>query len=162
MAKIMLFGSSSVFDIPQEISRWIFEYNKQGHSFIVGDRKGADSAFHKALCANGVASQNVEIYCMDSVKNNVYDYPVRVYTTEYDASNKITTIKLGDSIEHTIEDIEKEIDIRFNREWYEFRDRQLIKDCNAAICIWDKQSKGTMHMAQLLSIYNKPCYMFTV
>lgn len=162
MAKIMLFGSSTIFGVPQETMGWLQEYIKQGHEFIVGDCKGSDAAFHKALSSLG--ANKVTIYAMDSARNNVYDYPVKSFLTSYNEDNKEVEITASDnSIEPVvIENVEKVIDIPHNRQWYEFKDRQMIKDCDIAIGLWDGESKGTMHVIQLMNIYNKPCYTFTI
>lgn len=162
MAKVMLFGSSTVFGVPQNIMTWLQEYTNQGVEFIVGDNKGADSAFHKALTSIGAT--NVTIYCMESAKNNIYEHKTKVFNTYYDADAKEVTIVTSDnSIEpFVIEGVEKEMDIQHTREWYEFKDRQMIKDCDMAIGLWDGDSKGPMHIAQLLNINNKPCYFFNI
>lgn len=162
MAKIMLFGSGGIAGIPQDVMIWLKEYTTQGHEFIVGDKKGCDSAFHKAL--SSVGATNVTIYCMDSPKNNTYEHPAKCFTTYYDESKQEVTIQSNDNTTepYIISGVEKEMDIPNNREWYEFRDKQLIRDCDIAIGIWDGENKTTTHIAQLLGIYNKPCYMFTV
>lgn len=162
MAKIMLFGSSTVFGVPSDVISWLAEYTKQGHEFIVGDNKGACASFHKAL--SSVGADKVTIYAMDSARNNSYDFNVKSFITSYDEeSKKVEITALDNSIEpYIIDDVEKAIDIQHNRYWYEFRDRQLINDCDIAIGLWDGQSKTELHIIQLLNIMNKPCYNFTV
>lgn len=162
MGNIMLFGSHTIFGIPQEVISWLQAYNEQGHKFIVGDGKGSDSAFHKAL--SSIGAKNVEIYAMDSARNNTYEYPVKSFITHYNEATKQAEISASDnSIEPlVIKGIEKAMDIPHNRQWYEFRDRQLINDCSIAIGLWDGDSKSTSHIIQLLNIYNKPCYTFTI
>lgn len=159
----MLFGSSSVYGVPSEVLSWLREYTAQGHEFIVGDGKGADSCFHKALSSIG-AIDNTTIYCMDSAKNNNYDIKVKSFLTSYDNNAKRVTITASDnSIEpFIINGIEKEMDIQHNRQWYEFRDRQMITDCDIAIGLWDGESKTDMRIIQLMNINNKPCYTFTI
>lgn len=161
MAKIMLFGSASVFGIPSEIVGWLHEYTKQGHEFIVRDSKGADTAFHKAL--SSVGASKVTIYCMDTIKNNTYEFPVKMFNTEYLDETKQIKITSNDNMEpYIIDDVEKEMDVKHNRKWYEFIDRQMIKDCDMAISLWDGKSKGEFNTLQLLGIYDKPCYNFTI
>lgn len=162
MANIMLFGSSSISAIPQQVVDWIYTYINQGHTFIVGDRKGLDTLLHKYLSSLG--APNVQIYCMDNARNNVYDFPVKKFLTSYDEENKQVEVYAEDgSIESLVIDgIEKVSDISLNRQWYEFRDRQMIKDCDIAICLWDGETKTTTQIVQLLNINNKPCYTFTV
>ena len=153
MGKIFLFGSYDVYGVPGDVLTWLQEYVRQGHEFIVGDGKGADAAFHKA-----------PIYAMDSARNNVYEFPVKSFLTSFNEETKQVEITAADnSIEpFIIDDVEKAQDIPLNRQWYEFRDRQLISDCDIAIGLWNGESKTALHIIQLLNIYNKPVYTFTV
>lgn len=162
MGKIFLFGSYDVYGVPSNVLDWLQEYVRQGHEFIVGDGKGADSAFHKAL--SSVGADKVTIYAMDSARNNVYDFPVKSFITSFDEEAKQVTISATDnSVEpFIIDDVEKAQDIPLNRQWYEYRDRQLISDCDIAIGLWNGESKTALHIIQLLNIYNKPVYTFTV
>lgn len=162
MAKILLFGSYDIFAVPGEVAGWIAEYIRGGHSFIVGDNKGSDVAFHKLLSSLG--AQEVTIYAMDSARNNVYDFPVKSYKTSFDVENKQVTIYTEDGSTEPfyIDDVEKEQDIVHNRQWYGFRDKQMIMDCDVAIGLWNGDSKAALHMIQLLNIYNKPVYTFTI
>lgn len=162
MGKIFLFGSYDVYGVPSNVIDWLQEYVRQGHEFIVGDGKGADSAFHKAL--SSVGADKVTIYAMDSARNNVYDFPVKSFITSFNEEAKQVTISATDnSVEpFVIDDVEKAQDIPLNRQWYEFRDRQLISDCDIAIGLWNGESKTALHIIQLLNIYNKPVYTFTV
>ena len=162
MGKIFLFGSYDVYGVPSDVLTWLQEYVRQGHEFIVGDGKGADAAFHKAL--SSVGADKVTIYAMDSARNNVYEFPVKSFLTSFNEETKQVEITAADnSIEpFIIDDVEKAQDIPLNRQWYEFRDRQLISDCDIAIGLWNGESKTVLHIIQLLNIYNKPVYTFTV
>ena len=101
---------------------------------------------------------------MDSARNNVYDFPVKSFITSFNEEAKQVTISATDnSVEpFVIDGVEKAQDIPLNRQWYEFRDRQLISDCDIAIGLWNGESKTALHIIQLLNIYNKPVYTFTV
>ena len=162
MGKIFLFGSYDVYGVPGDVLTWLQEYVRQGHEFIVGDGKGADAAFHKAL--SSVGADKVTIYAMDSARNNVYEFPVKSFLTSFNEETKQVEITAADnSVEpFIIDDVEKAQDIPLNRQWYEFRDRQLISDCDIAIGLWNGESKTALHIIQLLNIYNKPVYTFTV
>lgn len=159
MSNILIFGTNTAPGVPQDMINWFFEYNKQGHKFIVSDKKGFDCSLHRALSSIG-ASENTTIYCMDKPNNNDYDLKHKDFLTFYDADKKEITIKASDdSIEpYVIEGVEKEQDIPFNRQWYEFRDRQMIEDCDIAFCILNGENKTVLHMIQLLNISNKPCH----
>ena len=162
MAKIMLFGSSTIFGVPSEASQWLEAYIAQGHEFIVGDCKGADAAFHKALSSLGAT--NVTVYCMDEPRNNLYGFNVKSFITGYNEETKQVEIAAKDGSIETfiIDNVEKAMDIPHNRQWYEFKDKKMIEDCDMAIGLWDGKSKGTLHVIQLMNIYNKPCYTFTM
>lgn len=162
MGKIFLFGSHDVYGVPESVLTWLMTYVGQGHEFIVGDGKGADTAFHKAL--SSVGAEKVTIYAMDSARNNLYEFPVKSFLTAYDEASKQVSISAADnSIEpFVIYNVEKAQDIPVTRQWYEFRDRQLISDCDIAIGLWNGESKTALHIIQLLNIYNKPVYTFTV
>lgn len=162
MAKIFLFGSYDIFGVPQEVINWLDAYNKQGHEFIVGDSKGADASFHKAL--SSVGANKVTIYGMDYVQNNSYDFPTKIFVTEYDEESKEVTIKAtDDSVEpKVIEGVQKAMDIPHTREWYEFKDRLMISECDIAICLYDGSTKSTMHNIQLMNMMGKNCYTFTI
>lgn len=165
MANILLIGSSDIVGIPQDVLNWLYTYTTQGHKFIVGDSKGCDRHFHKALSSIG-ALNNSMIYCMDVPTSNVYDLPVKSFRTEFNQSEQKVIVKAEDnSIEpYEITDIKDAKDIPLSREWYEFRDRQMIKDCNAAIVIISNTElpKRLDHMITLLNISNKPCYIVRI
>lgn len=159
MGTIYLFGSNTVFGIPAEIVGWLRAYVEQGHSFILGDKKGVDESFHRAL--SSVGAHNVTIYSMGDVKNNKYGFNVKKYNTFFDEEEKKAYIVADDNEEETFEinNIAQEIDIPVNRNWREFKERQMVKDCDMAICIWDGETKNTLETVKLLGIYDKPCHM---
>ena len=59
-------------------------------------------------------------------------------------------------------DIKKIQDIEVTREWYEYLDKKMIQDCDMGICVWTGDNKRVLHMIQLMNIYNKPVYTFTL
>lgn len=169
MANILLFGGTTVTVVPQNITNWLETYLAQGHNFIVGDRKGADTAFHRALSSVG-ALDRTTLYCMDKTYNNVYEIKEKIYTTYYNEEKQLASIFVQGDKEGTItsaepvfeiEDIKKEQDIPLDRRWYEFRDKQMIRECDMAICLWD-ESKTINHMIQFLNILDKPCHVIKI
>lgn len=164
MGKIMLFGSKDVTCIPSDMSAWMNEYMKQGHTFITRDRGGIDTVFHRKISSIGADAQS-EIYCMSYARTNKYDLPTVIYESVYNSESKQLTIKSNNSTdEFIIAGIENEIDIPVTREYYEFIDRQMIKDCDIALGILNSadENKAELHIIQLLNIFNKPCYIFNV
>ena len=160
----MIFGSYNVPGLPQDIVGWLLQYKEQGHEFIVGDNKGFECSVHKTLSSIGAIDQST-IYCMGEPKNNSYGIKAKIFDTFFDEDSKSVLISARDkSSEDTSEDfvingVEKEEDIIYNRDWYEFRDRQMIEDCAMAICLWDGETKNTFNNIQLLGIKNKPCHV---
>lgn len=161
MAKILIFGTASVAGVPIEIVEWLKVYLSQGHEFIVGDKKGLDCSIQKTLVSIG-AINNTTVYCMDEPKNNIYDIKTKSFKTFYEPEIKRVTIvediESDDAVPFVIEGVEKEMDITLNRQWYEFRDRQMIEDCSMAICLCGEETKTVTHMIQLLNIQDKPCH----
>jgi hypothetical protein len=163
MANILLFGPNNIKAVPNELISWLQQYTQAGHRFIVGGSKGTDATLHRALSSIGAGKQTV-IYCMDSPTSNVYDFEVESFITKYNGDTKQVIIESskGNREPYVIDNVEKEIDIPNNRQWYEFRDRQMINDCDIAIGVWDGDSKRALHMVQLLNIHNKPCYLLKI
>lgn len=163
MANIFLFGVSGIVHcIPSNIVGWLESYLGQGHKFILGDKKGADTAFQKALSGIGAADSST-VYVMGEAHNNAYGFKTKAFKTKYNPDTKVVTILDADSkILSTISEVQKEDDIEVTREWYEFKDRQLIKDCDIAIGLYDGENKVVFRIVQLLNIMEKPCYLFNL
>lgn len=177
MAKILLFGSNSIRVLPNEITDWLREYNKQNQEFIIRANE-CGKVFAKELSALGVPKEKVAIYSMNTIySRDFFNYPIKQFITEYDETNKkviISELENKDfpnvnyangevnEEEFIITGVEKQMDIPYKKKWMEFKDTRLIKDCAMAICVWDTVSKTENRMIQKLNIYNKPCYTFTV
>jgi len=170
MATIMLFGSSTIKTVPQTVVDWLYEYNKQGHKFIVGDKKGAETDLHRALSSSG-ASVNTQLYSMGKSINNRFEITNKIFDTYYDEGTKTVQIVLRGAEEGSIDEsfkpyeitgVEKEMDIQGNSEYYNFKYKQMIKDCDIAIGVVTADDKVTTHIIQWLNIYNKPCYLFNM
>lgn len=164
MTKIYLFGSANIFSIPKEIEDQLFNIFKDSNGqvkFIVGDGRGADSAYHKMLSAIGARS-NSEIYSLDQVRNNNFDLATRKFVSEYDVETKTVTLKSpeGEVLE-SFTDVEKMDDIQYKREYYNFTNRQMIEDCDMAIALWDTESRGTFSNINTLKALDKTVYVFT-
>lgn len=177
MAKILLFGSNSIKNIPAEVTDWLIEYNNQNHEFILRANE-CGKAFTKELSAIGVPKEKVAVYSMNTIySRDFFNFPIKQFITEYDEKTKEVTINELENKEYPnvnypkseinndefkIYNIEKQMDIPYNKSWLEFRDNRLIKDCAMAICLWDSVGKTESRMIQKLNIHNKPCYTFTL
>ena len=168
MANIMLYGAPGVHGIPSEALGWLQTYAQQGHEIIMGDSKTGDAKLHRNLSSIGL-NDKVTIYTMKnaSLIDNSYGLKVRQFDTAYDSENKkvYVTDHNSDVALIEIDGVEKESDIELKRDWYEFKDKQLVKDCSLAILILnsgDETSKKVQQLIMALNIREKPCYVFKV
>lgn len=161
MAKIFIFGSSSIKTIPYEIEQYILGLYSQGHEFIIGDNKGVDSAVNMILSRVG-AIEKTTVYAMDRARNNPFGAKERIFNVYHDENRKVASIvdKDTNQIMKEIEDIENVEDIPGNKQYYEFKDRLMMDECAIAMCIWDGESKRELHCIQLMNIKEKPCYVY--
>lgn len=161
MAKIFVFGSTSIKLITPEIEQILLGLYNQGHEFIIGDNKGADSALNMSLSRVG-ALDRTTVYAMDRARNNLYGAKERIFNTYHDESTQIASIIDKDTQEvlKNIENIANIEDIPGDKQYYEFKDRLMMDECAIAICLWDGESKREFHCIQLLGIKNKPCYVY--
>jgi hypothetical protein len=89
---------------------------------------------------------------------------VKKFITSYYGDTQVATIRTEDNSTepYDIYDIKKIQDIGVTREWYEYLDKKMIQDCDMGICVWTGDNKRVLHMIQLMNIYNKPVYTFTL
>lgn len=164
MHRVFLFGSRDLSNIPDVIEnhiKAILEQTNGEVEFIVGDASGVDSGFHKVLSAIG-GRHKTKIYCMDKARHNNFELPVKIFYTNYDEDNKKVIITDGSNVLDEITDINKVEDIQNTRQYYEFKDRQMCKDCTFAICFWDGKSKGTFNNITRLKAQEKYVYVYQV
>lgn len=164
MHRVFLFGSRDIYGVPMEAVKQLEDILKITNGdvqFIVGDAPGIDASFHKVLSGIGAASKSL-IYCMDYARNNVYDFELKTFKSKYDPSNETVTISCENEEPTVFTHIKKPDDLRFNREFYEFKDKQMRNDCTFAICIWDGKSKGTFTNINVLKAQGKYVYIYRV
>lgn len=138
--KVYLFGSSSIGAVPEVIEEHLSKIIQQsrGHvEFLVGDSSGADSALHLSLSRVGAQSLST-IYCMDFARNNKFDFKIKTFEGKDEEGKDLV-----------------------GRELYEIKDRHMIEDCDFAIALWDKKTKGTFNNINILKAKNKPVYIYT-
>jgi hypothetical protein len=164
MHKVYLFGSGTLGFIPDVIENHISEIIKQTNGdveFIVGDKIGAESGFHKVLSAVG-GRQKTKIYSVGYPSRNTYELPTKVYSSEYNAESKTAVIKDDMGTEQLrIEGILKEEDIPNRPEYFDFLNKQMCRDCTFAICYWDGKSKNTLRNIDRLKAQGKYVYVYT-
>lgn len=164
MHTVFLFGSRDIFGIPEVIEehlRKIIQETNGDVQFIVGDAPGVDASFHKALSAVGATSKST-IYCMDYPRNNKWDLKTKVFHSQYNPDTKEVFIAADGEEPTVITGIEKPDDLKYNRQFYEFKDKKMRDDCTFAICLWDGKSKGTFTNINVLKAQNKYVYVYRI
>lgn len=164
MHKVFLFGSRDIYGIPTAVVNHLEQIIKETNGeveFIVGDASGVDASFHKALSSIG-ALKNSVIYCMDSPRHNVYEMATKNFISSYDPETKEVKIAAEGEEPVVIENIEKPDDLKYNRSFYEFKDKKMRDDCTFAICIWDGKSKGTFTNINVLKAQGKYVYVYRI
>lgn len=164
MHTVFLFGSMGVYGVPQEVVAHLEQIiiETQGNvRFVVGDAPGIDSAFHKVLSSIGAASKS-KIYCMDYCRNNKWGLEEKRFLSEYNPETKEVTIGAEGEEPVVIPNIEKPDDLKYNRSFYEFKDKKMRDDCTFAICVWDGKSRGTFTNINVLKTQDKYVYVYTV
>lgn len=164
MHRVFLFGSRDVYGIPgvvtQQLEKIIEETNGEVE-FIIGDASGVDASFHKALSSIG-ATRISKVYSMDAPRNNVYELAVKKFISSYDPEKLEVSIGAEGEEPTIIQNVSKPDDLKFNREYYEFKDKKMREDCTFAICIWDGKSKGTFTNINVLKAQGKYVYVYRV
>ena len=164
MHKVFLFGSRDIFGIPEVVEehlRKIIEETNGEVEFIVGDAPGVDASFHKSLSAVGAAGKST-IYCMDYARNNKWDLRTKVFHSQYNPDNKEVSIAADGEEATILTNIQKPDDLKYNRQFYEFKDKKMRDDCTFAICIWNGKSKGTFTNINVLKAQNKYVYVYRI
>lgn len=163
MANILLIASKGLTALPYEFNAWIEQYNSQGHKFIVGDLKMSDDIIHRTLSGLG-AIENTTLYALDKVGSNRYGIKEKLYRHTYDSETKRLCIKATDDDSDVTElEVKSEADIETTEQFYEFRDRRMIKDCDVGVfVVVGEASKRIDKMMRIMSIYNKPIYLIKV
>lgn len=164
MHRVFLFGSRDIYGIPDVVVSHlekIIEETAGDVQFIVGDAPGVDASFHKALSSIGAIRKST-IYCMDSPRNNTYELGVKKFISSYDPETKVVSIGAEGEEPVIIENIQKPDDLKYNRAFYEFKDKKMRDDCTFAICIWDGKSKGTFTNINVLKAQGKYVYVYRI
>lgn len=160
---VLLFGSSDLSTVPDVVVNHIREIMRQapGTEFIVGDGNTLDTGFHKVLSGIG-ARQYSRVYGLDRIRANKFDLDTKLFRSEYNPETKEAIIMSPDGVEQLIiPDVTKAEDITNNRGYFEFCNKQLVKDCSFAICYWDGESKAVMRTIDRLKAQDKYVYVYT-
>ena len=132
LGSIFLGGDKSIGRLPDKVVAMLDEFMKRGEHFIIGDCHGMDLAFQTYLDSNGYP--NVAIYCSgEKCRFNVGGWP------------------------------EKHIDVPKDITGYEFyrvKDYALMRDCDAALLVWERRALATRSYIYDLKRRGKPIFAF--
>lgn len=166
--RILLFGTKNLQDIPMDIREYVHKLGEtySDCEFLLGDKVGVDSAFHKVLSSYGYGDRS-KVYCLDGVHSNKFELPVKEFRSYYYPEKKWVNIRCGEEGEvlEEIFNVEAVEDIKDNSGYWTFIDKQLIKDCDLAIGVSlgpFYEDKRLSSIVQLCNIYKKQIYILTV
>lgn len=112
--KVFVSGSISIKSLPQIAIEKLNRIMEQNLTIIIGDANGIDSLVQKYLSENSYS--NVNVYCAGNyIRNNFANWP-----TVYVPSMNLT-----------------------GRALYTLKDKEMAKEADFGMMIWDGQSKGT-------------------
>jgi len=115
--KLFISGSKSISVLSDEVKSILDEHIALGTEFLVGDCYGVDAAVQKYLESKGYG--NVTIYCSGETPRNNFAPSAKICSC-VETAKRLT-----------------------GREFHYVKDIQMANDCNQAIMIWDRKSKGT-------------------
>jgi len=116
---VFVAGSRALSRLNPEIRKRLDNIVDQNFSVLVGDANGADKAVQKYLAERRFP--HVIVYCMESCRNNLGEWPVRSHTAERD--------------------------VKRDRYYYGIKDAAMAKDATCGFMLWDGISKGTLSNA---------------
>lgn len=132
--KVYLFGSSTVTHIPVEVQQVIENLiNKyRGNIEFIVGDGAGLDTAYHILLSRLGVGDRAKVYCVGYARNNKMGLPTEVFEAE------------------------EGIDL------HDAKIRQMVMDCDVAVCIWDKNVKSTFNIINLLKIYNKETYIYAV
>lgn len=113
---VFIGGSISIKRLSRAATQRLDSIIAKGHEIVVGDAGGVDKAVQRHLSESHYV--NVTVYCINSPRNNLGDWPVEtVATTEK----------------------------RPKRSDFAIKDRAMAERADAGFMIWDDRSPGTLN-----------------
>ena len=169
MTKVYLFGARDIYSVPASVEEQLYsllQQNKENIQFIVGDSQGSDSAFHKSLSAIG-ARRNSLVYCLGQPRTNEFELDTYKFNvSEYEGGSEqesgivVSSSNTGDLM--LFEGAKTDADFKYSMDYYKFRDNQMIKECDIAVCLWDTKCQFTFNLINTLKAVDKPVYIFNI
>ncbi len=126
--KIFLSGSKTATALPEKLTALLDAYCQQNCAFLIGDCFGADRLMQEYLCAKGY--QNVIVYVSGArTRHSTAGYPVR----QIAVPEGVTGFA-----------------------FYRQKDIAMVRDCDAAVMLWDGKTRGTRCNIEDMQRLNKP------
>ena len=116
MKSVFIAGSRAVSRLNKNVTERLDNIVKQQFTVLVGDANGADKAVQRHLAKQRY--RNVLVYCMESCRNNVGDWPIRQHSAAPNAKR--------------------------DRNYFGIKDAAMASDANCGFMLWDGRSKGTL------------------
>ncbi len=131
MSVVFIAGSIKIKHLDPRFIERIKNVVSEGHSVIVGDAEGADTSIQKELAK---LEANVVVYCSGQTpRNNIGKWRVNPVCSE--------------AAEGT-------------RSFFSAKDRQMAKDADFGLMMWDSASTGTLSNVVELAKGGKKCVVF--
>lgn len=128
MTAVFVAGSRAISRLSSKITERLDNILAKKFTVFVGDANGVDKAVQGYLAKRGY--RNVVVYCMESCRNNIGDWPVREHTGSKGA--------------------------RHDRHYYGIKDMAMARDASCGFMLWDGESKGTLtNVVNLLDLGKK-------
>lgn len=134
MNTIFIGGSRHVSTLPSEIKKRLDNVVASGHRIVVGDANGADKAVQKHLV--NLKYEEVTVFCSGATPRN----------------------NLGTWLTHRIDAPKDAKGFQF----YAVKDREMAREADFGLMIWDGKSPGTMLNVLRLAIAGKISVLFNV
>ena len=128
--RVFISGSKSISKLPEEVKSLLDEHIALGTEFLVGDCYGVDAAVQKYLESKGCGK--VTIYCSGETPRNNFVMGAKVCSCA-EAAKGLT----GNAFQYV-------------------KDIQMAQDCDTALMIWDRKSKGTAENIRRIKEMGKP------
>jgi hypothetical protein len=126
--RVFIAGSRAISRLNSEIRERLDNMMRQKFTILVGDANGADKAMQQYLHQCGY--REVRVYCMETCRNNVGNWPIRPHTAKPGAKR--------------------------DRHYYGIKDLAMAEDATCGFMLWDGESKGTLtNVVNLLNAHKK-------
>jgi len=132
MESVFIGGSIRIRSLPSEVKKRIDTIVEKGFKVLIGDAKGVDLAVQEYLAS--VNYQDVEIFCVNSPRNAIGKWSVRI----------VATVD------------KRQLDIAD----YIVKDEAMAKEACYGFMIWDGESSGTLNNVLNLVASGKLCLVY--